>query len=100
MQVLQGGVNLLDKVDQLKQRSAATKQELAVRARQEQEHKRRLQQLQSQQVDFSRKYASLEVCVIFFWVLGGGNRRIGLCFGWGLAGGGVVGLCGGWVGGV
>jgi len=59
--VLHGGVNLLDKVDELKARSMATKQEMEVRRRQQEEQQRRLQQLQSHQLDITQAYASLEV---------------------------------------
>jgi kinesin family protein 3/17 len=59
--VLHGGVNLLDKVDELKARSNATKQELEVRRRQQEEQQRQLEQLQVVQLDLSKKYSSLEV---------------------------------------
>jgi kinesin family protein 3/17 len=59
--VLHGGVNLLEKVDELKARSNATKAELEVRARQQAEQSRRLEELQVKQVDLNHKYNSLEV---------------------------------------
>lgn len=58
--VLQGGVNLLEKVDELKKRSEDLKREAAVRKRQEEEQKRRLLDLQAQQIDFSQKFGSME----------------------------------------
>ncbi|KIZ06247.1 kinesin family member 3B [Monoraphidium neglectum] len=58
--VLHGGVNLLDKVDELKARSVATKQEMEVRRRQQEEQQRRLQQLQLHQLDLNQAYTSLE----------------------------------------
>jgi hypothetical protein len=61
LQVLHGGENLLDKVEALKARSAATKAELEVAARQQAEQQRRLEQLQLQRMDLSAQYSSLEV---------------------------------------
>mmetsp|Transcript_30218 Transcript_30218/g.77019 ORF Transcript_30218/g.77019 Transcript_30218/m.77019 type:complete len:778 (-) Transcript_30218:440-2773(-) len=58
--VLQGGVNLLEKVDELKKKSEDLKREAAVRKRQEEEQKRRLADLQAQQIDFSQKFGSME----------------------------------------
>ncbi len=70
-QVLHGNVNLLDKVDELKQRSAATKQELEVQRRMEEEQKRRLKELALQNMDTNQKYSSLEVRLV------GGCRHAG-----------------------
>jgi predicted nucleic acid-binding Zn-ribbon protein len=61
LQVLHGGENLLDKVEQLKQRSAATKNQLEVAARQQEEQRRRLEQLQLERLDLDAQYSSLEV---------------------------------------
>jgi kinesin family protein 3/17 len=61
VQVLHGGENLLDKVEQLKQRSAATKTQLEVAARQQEEQRRRLEQLQLERLDLDAQYSSLEV---------------------------------------
>jgi predicted nucleic acid-binding Zn-ribbon protein len=61
MQVLHGGENLLDKVEALKARSAATKAELEVAARQKEEQQRRLEQLQIERLDLSAQYSTLEV---------------------------------------
>jgi uncharacterized protein with PIN domain len=61
LQVLHGGENLLDKVEQLKQRSAATKTQLEVAARQQEEQRRRLEQLQLERLDLDAQYSSLEV---------------------------------------
>lgn len=58
--VLQGGVNLLEKVDELKKRSEDAKKELELRKRQEEEQKRRMQELEFKNMDFSEKFASLE----------------------------------------
>jgi len=58
--VLQGGVNLLDKVDELKKRSEDLKREAQIRKRQEEEQKRRLAELQLQQMDADAKFQSLE----------------------------------------
>jgi kinesin family member 3A len=44
--VLQGGVNLLEKVDELKKRSEDLKREALTRKRQEEEQRRRLAELQ------------------------------------------------------
>jgi septal ring factor EnvC (AmiA/AmiB activator) len=60
-QVLHGGENLLDKVEQLKQRSAATKTQLEVAARQQAEQQRRLEELQLERLDLDAQYSSLEV---------------------------------------
>ena len=54
-QVLQGGVNLLEKVDELKKRSEDLKKDAQVRKRQEEEQKRRLQELEVQQMDVDKK---------------------------------------------
>lgn len=70
LQVLHGGVNLLQKVDELKARSNATKQELEVRRRQKEEQMRRLAELQTQQIDLQKKYSSLEVCDVLQWLIG------------------------------
>jgi septal ring factor EnvC (AmiA/AmiB activator) len=59
--VLHGGENLLDKVEQLKQRSAATKTQLEVAARQQEEQRQRLEQLQLERLDLDAQYSSLEV---------------------------------------
>lgn len=61
-QVLHGGENLLDKVEQLKQRSAATKTQLEVATRQQAEQQRRLEELQLERLDMDAQYSSLEVC--------------------------------------
>lgn len=61
-QVLHGGENLLDKVEALKARSAATKAELEVAARQKEEQARRLEQLQLERLDLNTQYSTLEVC--------------------------------------
>lgn len=66
-QVLHGGENLLDKVEALKARSAATKAELEVAARQQEEQQRRLEQLQLERLDLSAQYSSLEVRGIVPW---------------------------------
>ncbi|WIA28846.1 hypothetical protein OEZ86_011372 [Tetradesmus obliquus] len=58
--VLHGGENLLDKVEQLKQRSAATKTQLEVAARQQEEQRRRLEQLQLERLDLDAQYSCLE----------------------------------------
>ncbi|MEW5308736.1 MAG: hypothetical protein WDW38_000672 [Sanguina aurantia] len=58
--LLQGGVNLLDKVDELKSRSEDTKRELAVRKRQEEEQKRRLLELEDKQMDVNQRFGSIE----------------------------------------
>lgn len=63
MQVLHGGENLLDKVEALKARSAATKAELEVAARQKEEQQRRLEQLQLERLDLNTQYSTLEVGV-------------------------------------
>jgi kinesin family protein 3/17 len=60
-QVLHGGENLLDKVEELKARSAATKAELEVAARQKEEQQRRLEQLQLERLDLNAQYNTLEV---------------------------------------
>lgn len=59
--MLHGGENLLDKVEALKARSAATKAELEVAARQQEEQQRRLEQLQVERLDLSAQYSTLEV---------------------------------------
>lgn len=64
LQVLHGGENLLDKVEQLKQRSAATKSQLEVAARQQEEQRQRLEQLQLERLDLDAQYSSLEVRVV------------------------------------
>lgn len=61
LQVLHGGENLLDKVEALKARSAATKAELEVAARQKEEQQRRLEQLQVERLDLNAQYSTLEV---------------------------------------
>lgn len=61
LQVLHGGENLLDKVEALKARSAATKAELEVAARQKEEQQRRLEQLQLERLDLNTQYSTLEV---------------------------------------
>eukprot|EP00878_Enallax_costatus_P003701 GHUV01003917.1.p1 GENE.GHUV01003917.1~~GHUV01003917.1.p1 ORF type:complete len:577 (+),score=222.07 GHUV01003917.1:120-1850(+) len=58
--VLHGGENLLDKVEQLKQRSAQTKTQLDIARRQQEEQQRRLEQLQVERLDISAQYSSLE----------------------------------------
>lgn len=63
-QVLHGGENLLDKVEELKQRSAQTKTQLELAARQQEEHRRRLEQLQHEKLDISAQYSNLEVCTV------------------------------------
>lgn len=60
-QVLHGGENLLDKVEQLKQRSAQTKTQLDVARRRQEEQQRRLEKLQVERLDISAQYSSLEV---------------------------------------
>lgn len=60
-QVLHGGENLLDKVEALKARSAATKAELEVAARQKEEQQQRLEQLQLERLDLNTQYSTLEV---------------------------------------
>jgi len=57
-QVLHGGENLLDKVEQLKQRSAATKTQLEVAARQQAEQQRRLEELQLERLDLDDSHSS------------------------------------------
>lgn len=57
---MSGGVNLLDKVDELKKRSEDTKRELAIRKRQEEEQKRRLVELQDVTTAIDAKYSSME----------------------------------------
>jgi kinesin family member 3A len=72
-QVLHGGVNLLEKVDELKKRSESTKRELEIQRRQEEEQRRRVQELEVQQMDFSEKFSSLEArpavicCCVYAW---------------------------------
>lgn len=61
VQVLHGGENLLDKVEALKARSAATKAELEVAARQKEEQQRRLEQLQLERLDLNTQYSTLGV---------------------------------------
>lgn len=61
LQVLHGGENLLDKVEALKARSAATKAELEVAVRQKEEQQRRLEQLQLERLDLNTQYSTLEV---------------------------------------
>src|SRR3569833_1669894 len=61
LQVIHAGVNLLDKVDELKKRSEDTKREMALRQRQEEEQKRRLEDLEANNMEFDKKYSSLEV---------------------------------------
>jgi hypothetical protein len=65
LQVLHGGENLLDKVEQLKQRSAATKTQLEVAARQQEEQQRHLEQLQLERLDLDAQYSSLEVRAVW-----------------------------------
>lgn len=60
-QVLHGGENLLDKVEELKQRSAQTKTQLEIATRQREEQQRRLEQLQVEKFDLTTQYSSLEV---------------------------------------
>ncbi len=47
-------------MDELKKRSEDLKREALTRKRQEEEQKRRLAELQAQQIDFSEKFNSLE----------------------------------------
>jgi len=61
LQVLHGGVNLLEKVDELKARSADTKAALEVQRRQEEEQRRHVKELELQRMDFDAKFNSLEV---------------------------------------
>jgi septal ring factor EnvC (AmiA/AmiB activator) len=68
LQVLHGGENLLDKVEALKARSAATKAELEVAARQKEEQQRRLEQLQIERLDLNAQYSSVQVS----WLDAGG----------------------------
>ncbi|GBF89159.1 kinesin-II motor protein [Raphidocelis subcapitata] len=58
--VLHGGVNLLERVDELKARSAATKAEMEVARRQSEEQERRLRELQTKRAGLSEAYGSLE----------------------------------------
>ncbi|KAL6752731.1 kinesin-like protein FLA10 [Haematococcus lacustris] len=58
--VLQGGVNLLEKVDELKKRSEDLKREAVARKRQEEEQRRRLLDLQDKQIDFNEKFNSMD----------------------------------------
>ncbi|KXZ50597.1 hypothetical protein GPECTOR_15g280 [Gonium pectorale] len=58
--IVVGGVNMLEKVDELKQRSEDIKREAAIRKRQEEEAKRRLEELAAAQVDVDAKFASLD----------------------------------------
>ncbi|KAG2431845.1 hypothetical protein HXX76_009338 [Chlamydomonas incerta] len=58
--IVVGGVNMLEKVDELKQKSEDIKREAAIRKRQEEEAKRRLEELQAAQVDADAKFASLD----------------------------------------
>lgn len=51
---------MLEKVDELKQKSEDIKREAAIRKRQEEEAKRRLEELQAAQVDADAKFASLD----------------------------------------
>ena len=59
--MLHGGVNLLEKVDELKKRSEVTKRELEIQRRQEEEQRRRVQELEVAKMDFNEKFSSLEV---------------------------------------
>ncbi|GLC55847.1 Kinesin-like protein fla10 [Pleodorina starrii] len=58
--IVVGGVNMLEKVDELKQRSEDIKREAAIRKRQEEEAKRRLEELAAAQMDSDSKFASLD----------------------------------------
>ncbi|KAG2487699.1 hypothetical protein HYH03_013698 [Edaphochlamys debaryana] len=58
--IVVGGVNMLEKVDELKARSEDIKREAAIRKRQEEEAKRRMEELQAAQMDVDAKFASLD----------------------------------------
>lgn len=59
-QVVSGGENLLDKVDDLKKRSEDLKRQGEIAKRQEEEMRRRQQEIEMQHMDANAKYASLE----------------------------------------
>lgn len=66
VQVLHGGVNLIEKVEELDKKAAETKAQLALKIQQEKEQQKRIDVLSNVNLLSQQKYDTLEVLVLLY----------------------------------